>query len=186
MRKYFLLLFFAFLLGYSPNVFAQHVAVKTNLLYDATASMNLGLEVALNKRWTLDFSGNYNPWQYSDNKKMKHWLVQPELRYWTCEKFYGHFWGVHAHVAGFNMGGIKLIGLEKYRYQGMAYGGGISYGYHWIVNRRFSIEASIGAGYAFLDYGKYGCEKCAEKIKDSNRHYIGPTKIAVSLIYVIR
>ena len=45
---------------------------------------------------SLDISGNYNPWTLPDDKSIKHWLVQPELRYWLHERFNGHFLGVHA------------------------------------------------------------------------------------------
>lgn len=51
---------------------AQKVAVKTNLLYDASATMNLGFEFGLSAKWTLDISGNYNPWTFSNNQKWKH------------------------------------------------------------------------------------------------------------------
>jgi len=169
-----------------PAVKAQTVAVKSNLLYDATSTINLGLEFGLSPKWTLDLSGNYNPWQFSDNKKLKHWLIQPEVRYWTCEKFYGHFLGLHGHYAEYNVGGIKLFGLDKYRYQGKLYGGGISYGYHFILNKRWSMEASIGVGYARLEYDKYYCEKCGDKIGDYKTNYIGPTKASLSLIYIIK
>ena len=37
---------------------AQKVAVKTNLLYDATSTINLGVEFALTPKWTLDVAGN--------------------------------------------------------------------------------------------------------------------------------
>lgn len=70
---------------------AQKTAVKTNLLYDATTTMNLGVEFGLSPKWTLDVSGNYNPWTFSKNKKWKHWLVQPEARYWFCNKMMGSF-----------------------------------------------------------------------------------------------
>ena len=75
---------------------AQETAVKTNLLYDATTTMNLGVEFGLSPKWTLDVSGNYNPWTFSKNKKWKHWLVQPEARYWFCNKMMGSFIGFHA------------------------------------------------------------------------------------------
>lgn len=42
--------------------------VKTNLLYDATATINLGVETKLNQQWTLDLSVNYNPWTFKDEK----------------------------------------------------------------------------------------------------------------------
>ncbi len=54
-------------------------AIKTNLLYDATTAFNLGGEFNLGRRTTLEIPLNYNPWTFSDNKKWKHFLVQPEL-----------------------------------------------------------------------------------------------------------
>lgn len=41
---------------------AQDVAVKTNLLYWATTTPNLGMEIGLGKQTTLDIVGGYNPW----------------------------------------------------------------------------------------------------------------------------
>lgn len=165
---------------------AQTIAVKSNLLYDATTTINLGAEVALTPKLTLDLSGNYNPWEFSENKKLKHWLVQPELRYWLCNKFNGHFLGVHAHYGEFNMGGIKMLGMEDHRYEGNLIGAGLSYGYQWILNPRWSIEASLGVGYAYLDYKKYNCEKCGDYLGSYKKNYFGPTKVAVSLIYIIK
>lgn len=183
MRKITLLLYF---FVFCMCMQAQQLGVKTNALYDATTTLNLGVEFGLSQKVTFDFSANYNPWTFSDNKKLKHWLVQPEVRYWLCEKFNGHFLGLHAHGGEFNMGGIKMLGMEDYRYEGYAVGGGFSYGYQWIIGKRWNLEASIGLGYAYLDYGKYDCIKCGEKINDNTKHYIGPTKVAVSLIYIIK
>ena len=73
----------------------QQVAVKTNLVYDALLTVNLGVEVGLAPRWTLDVSGNYNGWTLSHDRRWKHWLVQPEARYWFCDRFAGHFLGMH-------------------------------------------------------------------------------------------
>ncbi len=161
-------------------------AVKTNALYWATTTPNLGFEIGLSKKFTLEISGNYNPWTFSDNKKIKHWMVQPELRYWPCERFNGHFFGIHGHYADFNVGGIKMLNLDGKRYEGELYGGGISYGYHWVLSNRWSIEATIGAGYAHIDYDKYKCEKCGSKIKDDTKNYWGPTKAGISIIYILK
>lgn len=193
MRKLFFLI--CIVLAYVHSIYGQDIkkgsyklplAVKTNALYWLTTTPNLGLELGLTKKLTLDVSASYNPWEFSDNKKMKLWLIQPELRYWMSERFNGHFFGIHAHYAGYNVGGIKLFGLENYRYQGNLYGGGISYGYRWILGNRWSIEASVGMGYAHLDYDKYECEKCGSKIKSDTKNYWGPTKASVSFIYVIQ
>lgn len=68
----------------------SNVAVKTNLLYDATASPNLGVEWGFAPKWSADISGNFNDWAIKDHL-WKHWFVQPEIRYWFCERFSGHF-----------------------------------------------------------------------------------------------
>lgn len=173
---------------------AQAFAAKTNLLYDATGTINLGAEIGLSRKLTLDLSGNLNPWTYNTktNTKLKHILVQPELRYWLCESFAGHFFGVHAHWADFNVGaldlplGITQNSLAKYRYRGNLYGAGISYGYQWIFKSRWAVEAELGMGYAYMDYKKYQCENCGTLLGREKTHYIGPTKAAVSLIFFIK
>ena len=58
---------------------AQKVALKSNLLYDATTTMNLGLEIGLACKWTLDIPVNYNPWKLSDGKRLRHWGYNPKF-----------------------------------------------------------------------------------------------------------
>jgi hypothetical protein len=166
-------------------------AVKSNLLYDATTSINLGTEFRLARRWTMDISGNYNGWTYSNNKKFKHALVQPELRYYLCESFYGHFFAVHGLYSHYNIGGIHLPfdffpALRSHRYQGNLYGGGIAYGYHQVLSPRWSMEFEAGVGYVYTDYEKFKCEKCGESAGKQSKGYFTPTKLAVSLIYIIK
>ena len=96
------------LLLISFSASAQKIAVKTNLLYDVTTTLNLGAEVRLAPKWTLDLSGNYNPFNLGDDKKMKHWMAQPEARYWFCEAFNGHFLGLHMLGGQYNVGNIKF------------------------------------------------------------------------------
>ena len=172
--------------GQDKTHYLPKFAVKTNALYWATTTANLGFEVGLSKKLTLDVSGNYNPWEFSDNKQIKHWLVQPELRYWLCERFYGHFFGLHAHYAEANVSNLNIFGIGDYRYQGNIYGAGISYGYQWILNKRWSMEATVGVGYARLNFDKYNCGTCGSKISKEHKNYFGPTKVALSIIYVIK
>lgn len=54
--------------------------LKTNILYDVGATVNLGAEVVVAPRWSFDLSGNLNAWDINGHK-WKHRLVQPELRY---------------------------------------------------------------------------------------------------------
>ena len=78
------------------------------------------------------------------------------------------------------------MGLGHERYQSNIYGAGISYGYQWILNKRWSMEAEIGVGYARIDYDKYNCGKCGNKLSSGHKNYVGPTKVALNIIYVIK
>lgn len=165
--------------------------LKSNLLYWGTATPNAGIEVAIGKRHSLNLAGGVQPWEYSDTRKLRHWLVQPEWRWWPCETFNGHFWGLHALGGQFNAGGIKLpLGLfpelENHRYQGWAAGGGVSWGYQWMLGRKWSMEFTLGIGYLYVDYKKYNCPGCGTPQKEGHRNYLGPTKAALNLIYVLK
>ncbi|MEG2366100.1 MAG: DUF3575 domain-containing protein [Alistipes sp.] len=177
----------------SASLQAQNIAVKTNLLYAATTyTPNLGVEIGLGRRTTLDLSGGYNPWNLkgsaTDNKKMVHWIVQPEFRYWLCQRFNGHFFGVHALGGQYNIAGHKMFGLisKNARYEGYMVGGGVTYGYQFVLGRRWNLEAAVGVGYARLNYTQYACAKCGRVVaRDKTHNYFGPTKAAISLIFII-
>ncbi|MDR0697774.1 MAG: DUF3575 domain-containing protein [Tannerella sp.] len=122
--KKMILLVSLILLMTGLSLSAQDMALKTNLLYDATTTINLGYEVALNPKTTLDIWLNYNPWSLgykwvgikgasndfieTRDTKFKHFMIQPEVRWWLCEKFNGHFFGVHIHGCMFNVGAITM------------------------------------------------------------------------------
>ena len=136
---------------------AQEVAIKTNLLSDALLNVNAGVEIGLAPRWTLDLSGQYNGWTVND-RKWKHRLVQPEARYWFCDRFARHFLGFHALGGEYNVGNINadfnFLGtnfgiLKNNRVQGWAVGAGIAYGYAWVLGKHWNLEAEIGVGYVY-------------------------------------
>lgn len=189
-KKRVCLLLFALLTV--SGVRAQHFAVKTNLLYDATATVNAGIEIGLAPRWTLDLSGNYNGWVINEHK-WKHWMAQPEFRYWFCDRFSRHFLGFHALGGKFNIGNIrnnvKIFGtdfskLTDNRYQGWGVGAGVAYGYAFILGRHWNLELEAGFGYVYLDYDRFECRDCGRKVGEGNHHYVGPTKAAINLVYV--
>ena len=167
-----------------------YFAVKTNILHDLTSSINLGVEARLEQKITLDLPVTYNPWMYNkdENSKFKFVLFQPELRLWTCEAFDGHYFGLHAHYAYFNVGRLPQPFSDvmyDYRYEGQLAGAGISYGYVWPVSARWGLEAEIGVGYARLWYDRYPCENCAKLLSNEKRNYFGITRAGISLIYYI-
>ncbi|GAB6124265.1 DUF3575 domain-containing protein [Dysgonomonas termitidis] len=167
------------------------LSIKTNLLHDLAATMNLGAEARLSDYLTLDLSASYNPWTFSDNRKWKHLLIQPELRYWIHEPFNGHYLGTHLLYNNYNIGNLDLPldifpELKDYRFQGHAWGAGFSYGYQWILSRRWNLEATFGFGYVYTDYSKYECHTCGRKTSEGSKHWFGPTKAGVSLIYIVK
>lgn len=174
---------------------AQNVAIKTNLLYDATATINAGVEVGLAPKWTLDLSGNLNAWNWNSGMRLKHYLIQPELRYWFCERFNGSFLGVHALGGQYNIGkfppsimSLPIIknhpSLANSRYQGWYVGAGVAYGYSFILSKHWNLELELGAGYIYTRYDVFECKDCDKKVvSDRPKHYVGPTKAAINLIY---
>ena len=157
---------------------AQDVAVKTNALYWALTTPNAAVEVALSQKVTLNLLAAYNPWTFADDKKMHFWLAQPEVRYWLCEKFEGHFVGAHLHGAQY------FGGFGDKRYDGYMAGGGITYGYDWILSPHWNLEAAIGVGYAHLWYKESDRIPCLKCYENKHKNYWGVTKLAVSFSYI--
>lgn len=192
-RLFFVMLFFVLSVG---MVDAQQLGIKTNALYWATSTPNVGVELFLAPQYTVSVVVGYNAFDFPNrqtaagvrlNPKLHHWLVMPEAKYWFCCTFERHFVGLHALYGRYNVGGLRFpSALEKYRYEGWAVGVGGSYGYQWFLGRRWGLEASMGVGYVCLRYDKYAAGACGEFSGRYDRHYFGPTKAAVSFIYYIR
>lgn len=181
------------LLCYANAANAQDVALKTNLVGDALLNPNLAVEVGLAPKWSLDVSGQFNLWKV-DGHSWKHVVFQPEARYWFCQRFAGHFLGVHALGGTFNVGNIDMpfsfLGtdfrkIKDRRYQGWGVGAGVAYGYAWPVHKHWNIEAEIGFGWVYTRFDSYPCAECGTKL-DSNKvhNYVGPTKLAVNVVYI--
>lgn len=168
---------------------AQNFAVKTNAVGWATKSINAAFEVGLGKRTTLELGGQYNPWSPTEFKRTRHWLAQPELRFWLCERFSRGFFGVHLIGGQFNVGGIDtpfdiFPTVKDFRYQGWVAGGGVSYGHDWYLSPHFNLEATAGVGYVHAKYSRYECRECGTKLDTGKKNYFGPTKLAVNLVYL--
>lgn len=179
------------LLGLVPAK-AQDVALKTNLLYDAVLTPSIGIEVGLAPKWTFDLSGQLNAWKVNEHL-WKQWVIQPEARYWFCQRFAGHFVGAHALGGQYNFGNLDLpfsfLGtdfreLKDHRKQGWMVGAGVAYGYSWILDRHWNIEGEIGIGWVYTRFDEYPCANCGRKTRENVPHnYFGLTKAAINLIY---
>ena len=174
---------------FDSSLFSQKLAVKTNIPYFATATPNMALELGLTEKFTLNMSYGINPFTFEENRKWNHWLVQSEFRYWSCERFYGHFIGFHVGVSEYNLSRIKIPTVtdsQNFRYEGWAAMGGISYGYSWVLGERWNLEATLGLGMVYTDYKKYYCAECGTFIENDNKMFFAPTKAAISIIYMLK
>ncbi|ALJ61806.1 hypothetical protein BcellWH2_04591 [Bacteroides cellulosilyticus] len=184
------ILFLLLLLFRLADLHSQTLAVKSDLLTGALSSPNLSVEVKLSDRFTLEAGFHYNPFPAGGDKRWKHWFVQPELRYWMCQPFGGHFFGAHLMYGVYNAGDMKLPlglfkGVRSSRYEGDFLGLGVSYGYHFILSPRWSIETSLGVGFLHIGYERYRCLHCGEQTGGGYKNFIAPTRAAVSLVYLI-
>lgn len=158
--------------------YQRALGIHTNILYWGAMTPNLGVELPLARQWSLDMTGMYARWDFRQNKKYRLGGIQPELRWWCCQNMTRHYVGLHFQYAEFN------IGEEMYRRDGHLLGGGISYGYVWVLSPRWNIDFSAGVGYARIEYDKYG-QECGRLISQETRNYWGPTRLGVTFTYKI-
>lgn len=160
---------------------AQFYSVRTNLVGLATLNLNVEGSMTLNRNWTVHLPVQYNPWTFSDNKKFQNLTVTPGVRYWFLESYARGFIGAHAVASRFHAGG--WFG-HKYRYDGQAYGLGISAGFAKVLSPHFNLEYEIGIGGVWADYDQYECRHCGRLKSSKKGIYPTVTKIAVNLVYL--
>ena len=183
------IVFTLLLLLFTAGLSAQTLAIKSNVPYLATGNLNLGMEVGLSPKLTLNVNYGINPFVFGDNKKWRHWMVQPEIRYWFCERFYGHFMGLHVGAGEYNLNKIKIPTVkdaQKYRFEGWGALGGLSYGYSWILGGRWNIEASLGLGVVYTEFKEYDCPTCGKLLKSNDNLFLSPTKAGITIIHLIK
>lgn len=160
---------------------AQFYAVKTDLLGLATGTLNAEISASMSHKWSVHLPVYYNPWDFGDNKKIKHLTAQPGVRYWRDQSWgYNWFFGANAILSRFNMGGI----WNDYRYDGRAYGAGLSTGFSIPIHKLWNIDFEVGAGVVYTSYGEYEYKQCGDFLSEGRGWSIVPTKLSINLIYL--
>lgn len=165
------------------------LALKTNLLYWATTTPNLGAEVRLSRHFTLEAEVGLNPFKHkkddgSYGRSFRHLRIHPELRYWFCESFYKHFIGLHVPYVNYNISDLKILNSEDHRKQGWGAGLGLSYGYDWAISRHWNLEGTIGGGWLRLNHKVYPCANCGTVRAHEKKNYFGLTQAGLTLSYL--
>lgn len=159
----------------------HYVALKTNVAYDALALMNLGLEMQVAPKISIEMPVIWSLWDYEREHGIRTVTIQPEARWWMGkETGHGHYFGLHAHVGWFN------VKWNDTRYQDTGrplLGTGLSYGYKLPLGNHLGAEFSLGLGYANMKYNTYYNIDNGAKLDTRIRHYWGITRLGASLVY---
>lgn len=158
----------------------RYIALKANVPFAAVAIQNLALEVQCHEHISVDFPVMWSISDLDPKHAVRTFALQPEGRWWTGTVGKGHFFGLHAHVAWFN------LKWEEDRYQSQKrplMGAGISYGYKLPISEHWGAEFNIGAGYANMKYNTYYNIENGAKIDTRIRNYWGITRLGLSLVY---
>lgn len=165
-----------------------YLAVKSNLLYDAAVVPNIGVEVYLGKQWTVLGDWFYT-WFKNDNKH-RYW--QGYGGYLGLRKYFGAkaqehpFTGHHAGVYGLMLTHDVEFGGRGYQMPDWGFGGGVEYGYSAPIARRLNLDFSLGVGFQDGTYYKYvPMDNHYVWQSTHKRHWFGPTKAEVSLVWLI-
>lgn len=157
-------------------------AIKTNLLELAAGVANVGLEVRLGRKLSLDIPFTYSPYTISSDYRIRVMMLRPELRYWFRDTFDGHFVGVHGIGGAYN---VSVNSDTRYQSNRMAYGVGLSYGYAFRLSKHWGVELSLGAGYVNTSYDCYYNVPNGMLYDSRNKHYWGVTRASVGIVYQI-
>lgn len=175
-----LVLLLAALWGTPRKAAAQIFSVRADALSVLTATVHLGAEVSVADKWTVEVSGYWNP-ICTDNFSIRFHAVQLGARYWFYESFVGHFLGQHLTYVGYD------LGSRRKRYDGRAYGLGVSYGYAWMLSKRWNV--AIEAGISIFRTEDTRRDPTVgdwedEYIYHSRRWTLAPSRLEVSFSYL--
>lgn len=165
-----------------------YMGVRSNLLYDAIAIPNIGVEFYLGNRWSVLGNWMYSWWKTD----REHWYWRTyggdlSVRRWFGRKaqekpLTGHHVGIYGQIVtyDFETGGR---GYLADRWSG---GGGVEYGYAMPVGKRLNLDFNLGVGYSGGEVKEYipiDSHYVWQKTKRSR--WFGPTKVEVALTWLL-
>ena len=168
------------LCGKPRRAAAQFFSAKVNALAALTGTVNVGVDAAVADKWTLDLSAHWNPIN-SDSFSCRLYAAQVGAKHWLYEAVVGHF------IGGQITYGSYLYGGSRRYYKGHMVGLGFSYGYAWLLSKRWNVTAEIGIGvYRMTDTRRDRMLPEYESIfiHHYKRWVIGPSRAEVSFNYL--
>ena len=173
-----------------------YMDISTNMLYDALAVPNIGVEFYLKKNWSIGANWMYAWWK--TDRKHRYWRTyggDVTIRKWlgkaAREKpLTGHHLGLYGQILtyDFEWGGRGYLGGKPggTLWDKMNWGVGLEYGYSLPIAQRLNIDFSLGVGYLNGEYREYlHADDCYVWQATKRRRWFGPTQAKVSLVWLI-
>ena len=165
-------------------------AAKTNLLGDVFTAVNLGIEVPIGKRFSVNAHYMFPWWAagpYGNKYALQVLDLEGEFRWWFIpgkEKLLGHYLALQGRGGKFDLQWNRKFGC----YQCNDWGVGLSYGYAMKLGKHLNMEFAFTLGYMEIDYQHYvPSPDWSVLLRDNSKvgtlHYFGPTSLKVSLVY---
>lgn len=166
----------------------QFLSLSTNLITDAVLAPCIGAELRIGKQLSLAAHAATNWFAASPlYNHARFATADVETRYWIATQ------PKDVMRRGQHLG--LYIGLYRYDFYfshkgdqaNLNWGIGASYGYTLSLNKKLSLDFTIGLGYVGGKYKSYEYIDDAYEhyvwTADKKRHYVGPSKAEVSLIW---
>ena len=164
--------------------------LHTNGLYWLAAAPNIGMEIQTD--WGISLSLDYiGAWwnKRPSDRFYSFYGFQSELRYYpdaiyNYAPYRGHHFGIYGQLLtyDFEFGGT---GYQSAKF-GKTWAAGLAYGYTKVLNRRLSLDFTIGIGYFQSKYDVYHPEGgWYKRDKTKKLTFFGRTKLEATLVWNI-
>lgn len=167
------------------------ISLRTNFLYYAMLTPNLGLEIRPARGFGIKLAGGYSDWTWENSKKnqlMSAVLLNAELRWYMGprKRFY---LGLGANAADFDIRWNlfnTVAGSADKGYDGRLYNGGLVMGYQARLSNALSMDFNLGFGYNHIDLKEYEIDNNGNPTSVCNNKNIKawvPTQAEIALVW---
>ena len=170
------------------SVSAQKMAVKKQPAFRRQRCAECRCGICLRSQIHIRFIRSIRPWKRMEGYVNKYWLIQPNTAIGLARNSTAVFGSLSQRSAVQRRREKMPFGLfpwlKEHRYAGWLAGGGISYGYHIMLNRHWNIEVSVGVGYEYIDYKKYKCPDVCRATGKRPLSLFRPSRASLSIVYI--
>lgn len=173
-----------------------YMGIKTNMLYDLFAVPNIGAEFYLGKNISIAANYAHAWWQKPENSfYWRYYGADASIRWWfgkpaRIKPLQGHHLGINYQILTYDfqlgktgiMAGMPSGTLVDRANHIVA----LEYGYSLPIAKRLNLDFSIAGGYhwgLFEEYNNIDGHPVWQATK--RRRYLGPTKLEISLVWLI-